>query len=474
MGNTILVVSDEHNPFFSSVYGHPFLQTPNMQTLAQEGVVFENAYCPSPLCMPTRSAFFSGRWVHDIQAYSNCNVNLKTDYPSYGAVLAEQGIHTVHVGKVHAYAPGDDLGFSEMHLPGDSPPPGDPNMCRRPLRIRTGAATRADRFGPAENPFDGDLQRMGIVLEWIESVAPRVGKPWVLSVNLSKPHFPHWVTQELWDMYAGGGGLPRYGMDCETAQHPYARDLRAHFETEQFTEEQVRGLRRGYLGCVTFVDRQLGRILQALDKTGQRETTNVVYTCDHGEMLGKFGMWWKCSLYEDSAHVPLIAAGPDFGSGVCVETPVSLMDLQASLFRIFDAERPEGWVGEPLPAGRRVSEDDPDRVVFSEYHGHGARAGAYMIRKGDWKLIYYTEGPHQLFNLARDPDELENLHERQLAKAAELEKELYRICDPEAEDRKAHEFQARQSETIAELYPDWEKQRARRQAQAQSRLKKTC
>ena len=110
-----------------------------------------------------------------------------------------------------------------------------------------------------------------------------------------------------------------------SAQHPFALALRQHFETADISEAATRGLRRGYLGCVTEVDRQLGRILDALERTGLAENTVVAYTSDHGEMLGKFGMWWKCSLYEDSTRVPLIVAGPGFTAGARVKTPVSTL-----------------------------------------------------------------------------------------------------------------------------------------------------
>ncbi len=133
-----------------------------------------------------------------------------------------------------------------------------------------------------------------------------------------------------------------------SANHPYALDLRRHFQTDAFTEKQVRGLRQGYLAGVDFVDVQLGRLLDALDGSGFRDNTIVVYTSDHGEMLGKFGMWWKCSMYEDSLRVPLIVSGPGFPSGKRSTTPVSLFDLQAMLFRATGATRPAHWWGTPL------------------------------------------------------------------------------------------------------------------------------
>ena len=449
MPNIVVLMSDEHNPRFSSVYGHPFVRTPNMARLAQRGTVFENAYCPSPLCVPARSAFLTGKHVHEIGVYGNVVVNMAFDYPTYGSVLAREGVHTVHVGKVHVYNHPDTLGFSEMLPGGEGFRYGVPTSTshgRTPLMVNTGSGKRAERFGPKPDPFDLDLQRMDTALEWLRTNAKGIGKPWVLCVNLVKPHFAHYVTQALWHLYEGHGDLPADGPEAETAGHPYMQDLRKHFETDRFTEEQVRGLRRGYYGCVTFVDEQLGRILDALDELGILDETNVVYTTDHGEMLGKFGMWWKCTLLEDAARVPLLAMGPDFQSGIRVKTPVDLLDVQAAMFKSVEAERPADWHGEPL---QEIAEDDAGRVVFSEYHGHGTRSGAYMIRKGDWKLIYTMKAPHQLFNLADDPEELTNLYDREPERAAQLEEELRAICSPEEENEKAHAFEKRQLETIA-------------------------
>jgi len=99
MANVVLLMSDEHNPFYSSVYGHPFVHTPNMERLARSGSVFLNAYCPSPLCLPSRSAFMAGKRVHELQTYSNCNLNLNPRHPSYASVLSQQGVHITYIGK---------------------------------------------------------------------------------------------------------------------------------------------------------------------------------------------------------------------------------------------------------------------------------------------------------------------------------------------------------------------------------------
>lgn len=436
--NVLVLCSDEHNPRYCSVHGHPFLMTPNMERLAAMGTVFESAYCPSPLCMPSRSAYHAGRYVHELQTYSNCNA-IDHHYPSLGGVLAAQGIHTVHMGKMDVYTKTANLGFSEFHHTIDRSPPGDLCIARDPLHIRADAPSRAKGYGPQANALAGDALIVEEAVQWLAERAPALRQPWLLAVNITAPHFPHIVPPDLWELYASHADLPEHGSDEPSANHPHALDLRAHFCTDGFAEEDIRGLRRGYYGAVTFVDRQLGRLLDALQASHRLEDTLVIYTSDHGEMLGRFGMWWKCSLYEDSVRVPLLIAGPGFTPAARVRTPVTSLDLQASLFTALGRERPSFWRGEPLQGVGRLS---PGRVAFAEYHGHGVRHSSYMVRRGRWKYLHHTYpgGPHQLFNLERDPCELRNLMDEEPAIAADLQARLRDICDPEAEDRRASEY----------------------------------
>jgi choline-sulfatase len=436
--NVVLIVSDEHNPFVSSVYGYPGISTPVMSWMAQNGTVYQNAYSPSPLCMPMRSALMSGLRVNENQCYSNCNLNLYPSFPSYGKILKDQGIYTAYIGKTDVYDKGANLGFSEMLKAGDRDVPGDTLIRRNPLDIRTDGADRAGDWGVKATAFDGDLDKIDRAVTWLQNTASGLSQPWVLVVNLDNPHFPQYATQAFWDMYPNGGDLPQYGGDQPSGNHPYALDLRAHFECDQFGDTNTRGLRRGYLADVSFVDQQLGRVRDILQQTGLAANTNFIYSADHGEMRGKFGMWWKCSLYEDSVRVPCLAYGPGFISGAVVATPVDSHDIRAAIFRAVGTTQPTGWHGTPL---QDIPVNDPQRVVFSEYHGHGTRAGAFMIRKGNWKLIYNLAAPHQLFDLSLDPNELTNVYSQNPAKAAELEAELRNICSPETENTRAFAFQ---------------------------------
>jgi choline-sulfatase len=389
----------------------------------------------------------AGKRVHEIQTYSNCNALVDPTHLSFGAALDRQDVHTAYIGKTDVYAPGKTLGFSEMIHPQDRAWPGDTNHRRNPMTIREGSAARAKGYGPEDNAGAGDVRNVDRAIHWLRTRATQMDTPWILVVNILKPHFPHTAPPGEWELYQDHGDLPTLGLECESAQHPHARELRAHFETEDFAEADQRGLRRGYYACITFVDNQLGRLVDTLGNMGLRETTNVVYTSDHGEMLGKFGMWWKCSLYEDAVRVPMIAAGPDFAQGAWVTTPVDLHDLQASMYAVTGTLQPHGWLGTPLS---QIPTEDPGRIVFSEYHGHGARGSAYMIRRGRWKYLHYIGMPAQLFDLESDPEELRNVADTEIDVAATMERELRALCSPEQEHLRAEAFIKRQLKVISD------------------------
>ncbi len=443
--NVVLVLSDEHNPFYSSPYGDKRIDTPRMQAMADKGTLFENAYCPSPLCLPCRAALTAGKYTHQVQAYNNSNVNLSGDFQSWGETLNAQGVHSAMIGKVDAYAHSSTLGFSETIVPGDRNFPGDTNISRRPLTPRPGASERSSEYGPQDDPYPHDDCVIDNSIEWLESTAPSLDHPFVVAINMLAPHFPHYCREKLWEKYAFAEDLPELGIEQESAQHPRAIESRVHFQTETFSDADIRGLRRGYYACIDYLDQQLGRVIDTVNRIGLGESTNIIYASDHGEMLGKFGMWWKCSLYEDSVRIPLIAMGPDFKGGNRVATPVNLLHVQAEFFRSTRTKMPEDRVGQAL---QDCPLDDPNAIAFSEYHGHAASDSAYLLRQGPWKLIYHIDAPHQLFNLDEDPDECRNRYQSEPEIAAKLEIALRSICDPEEERARADAFVANQLDTI--------------------------
>ena len=450
MPNAIIFMSDEHTPAVSNVHGHPLAPTPNLERLAARGTVYEHAYCASPLCLPSRSAFISGHRVHELQTYSNCLLALPKDIDNMGRALSREGVYTAYFGcNFDVYDRPENLGFSEVFAERLRQYPGDCRIGRERTNLND-AAERASGFGPRseKEAYGRDLLVMDKALTWLQETAPKLDQPWVLLINLHAPHFNYYTTPALWERFAAAADLPPYGRDTETARHPRNRDLQIYYDTERYTDDQIRGLRRAYVGSVCWVDQQLGRVMDALATQGMEDDTTLVYTSDHGVMRGEFGLWWKSSLHEGAARVPCVAAGPGFSVGMRTVTPVDLHDVQASLFRTTGAARPAQWVGAPL---QDIPAHDPTRVVFCEYHGQGVTASSYLVRQDRWKLIWHANAPPQLFDLAQDPDETTNLADSQPDQLYAMEKLLRAICDPEAEDRRASEFIRHQRELAAAL-----------------------
>lgn len=447
MTNVVLFMSDQHNPRYSSVYGHSFVRTPHLARLAARGTVYQNAYCPSPLCVPSRSAFMAGRHVHQIQRYNNCKLIEARD-PSYGAVLAEQGVHTTYLGSaMNLYRDPRRQGFSELIDVTVNALPVSRSAVERGVQP-SGKRVTDTAHGPVVDRFAADIEYVDHAVAWLRDTAPEIDRPWTITVNVHPPHPPYTADPQHWAMYEGLADLPELGTDHESARHPYTQDLRNRGGWD-FSDDLQCDLRQAYYGMISYVDAELGRVMDAVDAAGLTDDTVIAYTTDHGEMLGTFGLWGKTSLYEDSIRIPLVAAGPGFAVGVRATTAVSLLDLQASLFHATGATRPADWQGQAL---QTLPADDPQRAVFVEYHGHGPRGSGYVIRRGDWKLVFHAAAPHQLFNLATDPAELHDRWAERPDVVAELEAELFAICDPQAEHDRAEEFLARQLAVIDDLH----------------------
>ena len=185
-----------------------------------------------------------------------------------------------------------------------------------------------------------------------------------------------------------------------------------------------------YYGLCSYLDHNVGQIMAALDQAGLTENTTIIYSSDHGDNVGARGLWGKSNMYQESVAIPMIMAGPEIAHGTC-ETPASLLDISATIAEHFGAPIDGADGIAPLPKIASAA-PDPDRVVFSEYHAAGSVSGAFMLRKGRWKLIHYVGFEDELFDLETDPEELCNVAPlpENAATLADLHKELRRICDP--------------------------------------------
>jgi choline-sulfatase len=273
----------------------------------------------------------------------------------------------------------------------------------------------------------------------------------VLYVGFVCPHFPLIAPDRYLDLYRPDDlPLPVQWTPEEWPRHP-ALDFRRRQQAldEPIDERAVRNAMAAYLGLVTFVDEQVGRVLAGLEASGLAGDTRVVYSTDHGEMLGAHGLWWKSVMYEDSAGVPLIVAGPDVPRGRVVRTNAMLVDVYPSVLDALGVE-PEPDDAD-LP-GRSLfalaAAPDTARAAFSEYHAVYSASAIYMLRTGRWKYVHYVGERPQLFDLERDPHETRDLaaDPGHAGAVAACERELRARLDPEAVDRRAKADQRRRLE----------------------------
>jgi choline-sulfatase len=207
----------------------------------------------------------------------------------------------------------------------------------------------------------------------------------------------------------------------------------------------VQRARAAYYGMVSELDEHIGMLLDQLERSGEMENTLIVYTADHGEMLGEHGLWLKNVLLENAARVPLILAGAGLPKGRTIETPVSHVDMVATMLDLGGAKKPAGARGVSLVGLANGKADAHPGFTYSESHSESNCTGSFMLRKEDWKYLYFSGDVPLLFNLKDDPGELRNLAGR--PETAAIQKELHgrltSLVDPDAVTRRAFDAQER-------------------------------
>ncbi|MCY3766063.1 MAG: sulfatase-like hydrolase/transferase [Gemmatimonadetes bacterium] len=438
--NLLFILSDQHTRDITGCYGHPVVRTPNIDSLARRGTRFSGAYTNCPICVPARASLATGRYVHQTGNWDNAFA-YDGSVSSWGHLLREQGFQVASIGKLHFRAAEDDNGFSQeidpLHVVDGV---GDILSCIRgnpPFRDKRSAILSA---GPGDSTYlQYDVSNADRACAWLAEHRDDE-KPWVLFLSFVCPHPPYIAPPELFESYPHESlPLPAQWHSNDWPDHPAIRRFRRFFHYDRgFSESELRNVTAAYYGACTHLDRQVGRVLNALTDNNLFDTTRVLYTSDHGESLGARGLFGKFTMYEEAASVPLILAGPDVPQGRAAHTPVSLVDCFPTVLECAGATRE----GTRLPGGslwQIARNADENRTVFSEYHAVGSCNAAYMLRDRTWKYIYYVDEPPQLFNLENDPTETTDLsgfpdHQSTLAS---FERRLRDILDPEATDARA-------------------------------------
>ncbi|HWB32268.1 MAG TPA: sulfatase-like hydrolase/transferase [Acidobacteriaceae bacterium] len=436
--NILFIITDQHSG--QMLMGGPGkavpVRTPNMERLAAKGVRFQNTYCASPLCAPGRAALMTGRFASDVDSYGNA-LPIQDDAPTWGNYLRDAGYTCWSTGKFDL-ATRSDNGFEGGSRPGSNEHAVRPDITelfRRPMCYRLDEREQIDGTADekAHAPDKAKLQ------EGLAFVRAHAGdsKPWAAYVGLTTPHPPFRAPQRYLDLYPPADmPLPNVPAGYLETLHPVFQTLRDFSRlSTPFSEQRIRRARSAYYASITQLDDDLGEVLDALERAGTFDNTVVIYTSDHGEMLGEHGLWLKRALFEGAARVPLIMAGAGLPAGKVIDAPVSALDLTATLLDLGGVPKQPALRGRsllPLIAGDTTAAPP---VVYSECHTEGNCTGSFMVRKGDWKYLYFSfYGSNLLFNLRNDPGERTSLAGR--PETAAIEKELHdaltSLVDPDA------------------------------------------
>lgn len=436
-------------------YGNPIVKTPNLDKLAREGIRFDAAYTPSPICVPARASIATGRYVHEIGCWGNA-MPYSGMPESWHHKFRADGRRVASIGKLHFRSSNDDNGFTEEI---------------RPVHVKDGkgwvhgllreeldlfdASGFATNIGPGDDSYSQyDRDVCAETVSWLKerSGDPSDTPPWGLYVSFLRPHYPLTCPSEFYELYDPDEvPLPRKAEPKSGADHPILQGMREACDyDEPFDDETRRIAVASYYGLCSFVDDLVGKILGTLAETGYDKTTTVIFTSDHGECLGDRGFWTKMVMFEEATAVPLMMAGPHIASGVS-NSPVSLIDLFPTVLEL-GAVSTEGPTDTPNAKSllSAIDERSYDRPILSEYHDYGAQTGMFMLRCGPWKLVVYPGYPSQLYDLESDPEESHNLatDARYAGRVIELQDVLNTICNPD--EINANAF-ADQKKRIAEL-----------------------
>ena len=397
--NVIFVLTDDQGPWAAGCYGNPEIRTPNIDRLAATGARFDNFFCVSPVCSPSRASFLTGRipsqhGVHDWIREGNVGKDA-ADYIggeiAYTDVMAEHGYRCMISGKWHL---GDSIrpqhGFSHwfVHQRGG----GDYNNA--PM-IRDG------------RPVDEPGYVTDVITDEALGLIERTTEPFYLSVHYTAPHSP-WQghPQDIVDSY---DDCPFTSCPQEPI-HPWARDC--GLTTNSMNNREML---KGYFAAVTAMDNNLGRIIDRVEKRGLRERTLIVFASDNGFSCGHHGFWGKgngtkpLNMYENSVKVPFVMSHPGrIAEGRPIDALISAYDFMPTLLE---------YVGLPVPTTQNLpgrsflpiltgdGRDERECVVVYDEYGP-----VRMVRTREWKYVHrYPEGPNELYDLVNDPDERANL-----------------------------------------------------------------
>ena len=420
--NILFIMADPLAASALAAYGQALVKTPNLDRLAARGTVFDNAHSPDPIGASSRFAMMSGQGSSRIGAFDNA-AEFPASVPTFAHYRRALGYHTGLSGKMHFVGPDQLHGFEDRVTtdiyPSDfgwtadwerKAEPGAPSQMSMRGIVESGLCVRS-----LQMDYHDDVAHQSV--QWLCDHARRPqADPFMLVSSFTHPHNPFTISREYWDLYEHAQiEMPAvpfipYGERDPWSQRYYKL---VRQDEHHVSDEMIRSARHAYYGMVSYIDHQVGRLIDTLEKTGAMDNTVIVFTADHGEMLGERGMWFNFNPYEQSIKVPLIIHAPGAPAARRAGANWSLVDLLPTLLDLATDGQPPA-LADPIDGRslhRLLHESDPEwnDEALIEFTGEGVHAPALILRQGHTKYVYCEGDPGMLFDLKRDPSELRNL-----------------------------------------------------------------
>jgi arylsulfatase A-like enzyme len=406
----LFIAIDDLNDWVGCLGGHPQVKTPNIDRLAQRGTLFTNAHCQAPLCNPSRSSLLTGlrpstTGIYALQPGIRSVPALK-DRVTLPQYFAAHGYHTFTAGKVfHDGSIPSAERTKEFQVWGDAG-----NVLYPPQKlVHTPDDLRAMDWGvfPAKDQDQADWKIADSVIAHLKALPAH--EPFFLAAGFRLPHVPCFASQKWFDLYPDDKLIMPPVKDDDRNDVPeFAWYLHWKLPEPRLSwlrqANQWRPVVRAYLACTSFMDSQVGRVLDALQASGRADDTVVVLWSDHGWHLGEKGITGKNSLWERSTHVPLIFAGPGVVSKAQCRQPAELLDLYPTLAELCGLPAPTNLEGHSLVAQLR---DAAARRAWPAITTHNQNN--HSVRSADWRYIRYADGSEELYDHRSDPNEWTNL-----------------------------------------------------------------
>lgn len=438
--NVLFIISDDLHAKLGC-YGDPLVKTPNIDRLAARGARFSNAYCQFPLCGPSRNSLLTGMYPNSTGIVRNAQI-FRHSVPeaiSLPQAFRLDGYFAAKVGKLYHYNVPKSVGTAGHGDPTSWELQSNPAGVDRVVEEDETTSLVPGSFGGTlswfASPRADELHTDGMIAEdanWIlKRCAERNDRPFFLAVGFYRPHTPYTSPQEYFKPYPLGKMPVVQGwQEDQQDVPPMALTMKRKIQ-DDMTEQQRKEVRQAYYASISFMDAQLGKVLKKLDETGLADSTYIVFTSDHGYAMGEHGMWQKLTLFEDSAQVPLIIAGPGINPGTVVDEPVGLIDVFPTLMDLTDTPSPKTLQGQSL---RKLMDDPTSQgrgyALTQLYRPGNAKklVDGYSIRTPQYRYNLWNDGEagHELYDHQADPGEITNLADRGEMKevVAELRSQL--------------------------------------------------